>query len=145
MEKPTCVICLEVIDPNTPAKTSVLSCSLAFHTLCIDKWFGVSPTCPICRKVVSTPEYQKNTKEGIMIGIVVIMWIFFTGHITGGMRGYISWSITLSFVDLMIHFRWVHKDIKNGIYLCLWCWFFSITCIYVYNLWISIDYSFYWI
>ena len=41
-----CTICLEKL---TEDSVSALSCGHAFHYKCIDSWFDISPSCPLCR------------------------------------------------------------------------------------------------
>jgi len=43
-----CVICLDKID-KTKNDAKALKCMHVFHGVCIDKWLGASPLCPVCK------------------------------------------------------------------------------------------------
>merc|ERR1719401_2472200 len=49
VENPSCSICLEDFDEETPfVKTK--SCSHLFHKQCLRGWLQVNRTCPLCRE-----------------------------------------------------------------------------------------------
>ena len=47
--RPTCTICLDVLDDNP----KILSCQHKFHLACITRWYATRQTCPICRRRIS--------------------------------------------------------------------------------------------
>jgi hypothetical protein len=51
-----CVICLTELDSETKDMLRVLPCNHAFHACCIDKWFGKSTQCPICKASIRTED-----------------------------------------------------------------------------------------
>lgn len=47
-----CVICLRVIEEGE--KVRILpKCKHTFHVECIDQWFGLCSTCPLCRTALT--------------------------------------------------------------------------------------------
>ncbi len=42
----TCAICLNALKPGYMIE---LCCKHYFHTKCLNKWFEISTTCPVCR------------------------------------------------------------------------------------------------
>jgi len=49
----TCAICLENTDDNCYKS---LCCNKIFHFECLDKWFKIKNTCPLCRREYSHME-----------------------------------------------------------------------------------------
>jgi hypothetical protein len=48
-----CIICIEPLKKN---KSKELNCKHTFHIECIQKWYDVQQTCPICRTVIDPNE-----------------------------------------------------------------------------------------
>lgn len=46
-EQKTCTVCLDNYVAGSEVRS--LPCNHDFHKACVDRWFGVAPTCPLCR------------------------------------------------------------------------------------------------
>jgi hypothetical protein len=55
-----CSICIE---PLTKIKSKELNCKHKFHIECIQNWYNVNHTCPICRTVIDSSEIDKKNKK----------------------------------------------------------------------------------
>lgn len=44
-----CLICLEELSLD---KTETFSCNHTFHRKCLEEWFKIERTCPLCRKML---------------------------------------------------------------------------------------------
>ncbi|CAF0903256.1 unnamed protein product [Rotaria sordida] len=44
-----CLICLENLSLN---KTETFPCNHTFHRMCLEEWFKIERTCPLCRKML---------------------------------------------------------------------------------------------
>ncbi len=44
-----CLICLESLNSN---KTEKFECQHIFHRNCLEEWFKIERTCPLCRKLL---------------------------------------------------------------------------------------------
>ena len=55
-----CTICIEPLKKN---KSKELNCTHTFHIECIQKWYDVQQTCPICRTVIDPNEIDKKNKK----------------------------------------------------------------------------------
>jgi hypothetical protein len=54
-EKVDCAVCLtELGDDGLPAARLVPGCGHGFHAECIEAWFRVNSTCPLCRAAVQS-------------------------------------------------------------------------------------------
>lgn len=62
-----CPICLDIT--HAP-RSRRLPCGHTFHRACIDTWLRHNPTCPVCRKRVSSaaPVYAL-----VLIGVMVVI------------------------------------------------------------------------
>lgn len=63
-----CTICYETINEND--STYTLPCNHTYHTLCINQWFSVSSTCPMCRQKILTIPDSDITDDSTYITIV---------------------------------------------------------------------------
>lgn len=50
---PTCAICLQAIQVNSPVKQ--LCCAHVFHAFCVDQWLRNELHCPVCKTQVLFP------------------------------------------------------------------------------------------
>ena len=57
---PVCSICILGIFNNSEEEK--LSCSHCFHTFCLKEWMKQQPTCPTCRKVITSTSFIKHEK-----------------------------------------------------------------------------------
>lgn len=48
LEAPSCSICLSDFVQEENVKV-IPNCKHEFHPVCVDKWLGVHPSCPLCR------------------------------------------------------------------------------------------------
>jgi hypothetical protein len=55
-----CMICIEPLKKN---KSKELNCKHIFHIECIQKWYNVQQTCPICRTEIDPNEIDKKNKK----------------------------------------------------------------------------------
>ena len=51
-EKVDCAVCLAELGDGEAAARLVPGCGHGFHALCIEAWFRVNSTCPLCRAAV---------------------------------------------------------------------------------------------
>ncbi|CAL4914304.1 unnamed protein product [Urochloa decumbens] len=54
-EKVDCAVCLAEIGDSEAATRLVPGCGHGFHAECIEAWFRVNSTCPLCRAAVDAP------------------------------------------------------------------------------------------
>ncbi|KAF8721093.1 hypothetical protein HU200_023511 [Digitaria exilis] len=52
-EKVDCAVCLAELADGEPAARLVPGCGHGFHAECIEAWFRVNSTCPLCRAAVA--------------------------------------------------------------------------------------------
>ena len=45
-----CVICMGPVDVASKAQRAVTPCAHVFHRACLERWTGVKPQCPTCRR-----------------------------------------------------------------------------------------------
>ncbi|GLJ38584.1 hypothetical protein SUGI_0786700 [Cryptomeria japonica] len=61
-EQPTCVICCSKFEQNEEVR-ELPKCNHRFHVNCIDKWFQLKSTCPICRINVKAAIYDEKAQR----------------------------------------------------------------------------------
>lgn len=59
-ENSECAICLLSLQPGEVCRVLPEPCGHCFHIECVDKWFDVSPACPLCKRSI----------KGILLGEV---------------------------------------------------------------------------
>ena len=52
-----CTICLENLSSN---KTESFPCQHIFHRICLEEWFKIERTCPMCRKILLFDDEYPN-------------------------------------------------------------------------------------
>lgn len=45
-----CVICMGAVDVSSKTERAVTPCCHVFHRACLERWTGVKPQCPTCRR-----------------------------------------------------------------------------------------------